>query len=598
MSLPVPGGRLPRWQLALFSLAIAAAGCGLVSWGALGAWQGLTENAGSAVTAETSVAVPITSIHCSGAKPPYSSCADTSGDVQLLWSAVAGSPGITVFRASSPSGPFSAIASLPGTATGYTDATAAYNSQYYYEVGSGAPGWHPNAGLDMALSLPPTGGVDATRGSAKAITFTAASLQAMSVQDGVTYTTVAPWGGRAAAIMANATIYSVSCISTTTCWAAGAGGAMWTTTDGGATWTQQTLPGNRTVYSVDFLNASVGWAVGSKGAIYSTTDGGTTWTRTTQGGLPTLNAVDFVNPNDGWAVGQGGTILATTNGSASAVMQSSGTTATLYGISCVSSSQCWVVGQGGTILSTSDGGAAWTVQTSGTANQLNAVAFENASDGLAVGQGGIILATTDGGATWTRQVSGTTQNLLAISMVSSTTGWAVGAGGTILHTTDGGATWAAQASGTTQPINAVSAASSSFAVVGLTPGGGTPSALVTTDGGVSWGAPPSAQYVEWTFSPTVAPAAPVTGAVVTLVDGATATPVAGTTAALLISADGGSAWSSFPIATPSTALTTQVVDVSSAIGSGAAVSGMMLRYVVTGGNPFRSVFDLVHVDIN
>jgi hypothetical protein len=34
------------------------------------------------------------------------------------------------------------------------------------------------------------------------------------------------------------------------------------------------------------------------------------------------------------------------------------------------------------------------------------------------------------------------------------------------------------------------------------------------------------------------------------------------------------------------------------IGSGTAVSGLELRYIVTGSNAYKSIFDLVHVDIN
>lgn len=597
MSLPLPGGRLPRWQLVLFTLAVAAAGCALVSWGALGAWQGLTDNAGSTVSAETSVAVPITSLHCSGSSVPYQTCGVTSGNVQLSWGAVSGSPAIAVYRASAPAGPFAEIAALPGTATGYPDTTAAYNSQYDYQVASGAVGWRPAvSAVDMALSLPPTGGTDDSSGTG-GISFTAPNLSAMSVKDGVTYTTASTWGGGGAVPMENDQVNGVSCVTTTLCWAVGNSGAIWSTTDGGYTWSEQSAPGNRTLYGVDFVNASDGWAVGQSGTIYVTTNGGASWSKQTKGPKATLYGVDFVNTSDGWAVGQGGAIVATTDGGATWVTQTSGTAADLLGVSCVSATQCWAVGQNGTIIATTNGGATWSAQRSGTAQTLNAVSFVSTTRGWAVGDGGTILTTTNGGASWTAQASGTTQNLLSVSMVSTTTGWAVGAGGTILHTTSGGSTWTAQTSTTTQSLNAVSAVSSSFAMVGVTAGGVTPSALVTTDGGVNW-YPPSAQYLEWTFSPTIAAGAPVTSAKLTLVDAASATATSPTQTYVLVSADGGTNWASFLIADPTTTMTTQVVDIGSVINSAAALQGLLIRYVCTEATGFRSIIDSVHVDIN
>ncbi len=178
MSARALGRRFRRWQVMAVCLAISVAALGLIGWGALGAWQGLTDNPDS-VSAASASSVPLTSLHCSGSSPAYSSCSDTSGRVQLSWSAVTGSPGITVQRATSPSGPYSTIATLAGTATGYTDTTAAYNAQYYYEVFSGAPGWASAADVDMALSLPPTGGTDNTAGTGGSA-FTAANLTAMS----------------------------------------------------------------------------------------------------------------------------------------------------------------------------------------------------------------------------------------------------------------------------------------------------------------------------------------------------------------------------------------------------------------------------------
>jgi hypothetical protein len=225
------------------------------------------------------------------------------------------------------------------------------------------------------------------------------------------------------------------------------------------------------------------------------------------------------------------------------------------------------------------------------------VSFVNANDGWAVGQNGVIRVTTNGGTTWSAQTSGTGQSLTAVSMVSATTGWAVGVGGTILYTVNGGTSWTSQGSGINQPIDAISAVNASDAMIGLTPGGGTPSILVSTNAGASW-VRASTQYVQWTFSPTVAAGAPVSSAVATLVDEASSSPSSTAQTYLLVSVDAGSTWTPFTIANPTAALVTQTVSISSVVGSATAVSGLELRYVISGASGFTSIFDLVHVDVN
>lgn len=617
-----------RWPVAAACLAAVTIALSLVGWGAMGAWQAYSDS-GTAVAAETVTAVPVTSIHCSGTPTPYSACPDTSGDVSLSWGSVGGSPGYAVFRATSPTGSFRPLATLPSGAVSYTDTSAAHNAQYYYQLLSEATaGWPPGTGIDMALSLPPTSGTDATAGGGAATPLSAANLSAMSVAgDGSAYTTTGPWGGLTA--LSLATIDAASCASAARCWVGGSTGGggtggVWMTGDGGATWTQQTLPGRTgTLLGLTCVSATQCWAVGQGGTILATSDGGATWIAESSGlrgrGAANLNAISCAGATLCWAVGdatarrgrRGGgggaaTILATTDAGATWTAQASGTTRNLLGVSCPTATQCWAVGQGGTILATGDGGTTWVPETSGTGQNLDAVSFVGSQDGWAVGAGGLILVTTDGGTTWTAQASGTTANLLAVTMVSGTTGWAVGAGGTILHTTDGGVTWSAQTSGTTRSINAVGAASTLDAVAGLTSagffgGGQSASVLATDDGGITWSLPVT-QYVQWSFSPQVVATAPVTSVVVTLVDLASAAPSAGTATSLLVSTDSGATWTSVSIANPTTQSTTQVVDISSLVTTPAQVAGLELRYAVTQAGffstPFQSTFDLVHVDIN
>jgi len=287
------------------------------------------------------------------------------------------------------------------------------------------------------------------------------------------------------------------------------------------------------------------------GDIWVSANGGQSWTEQTAPVAPIWYGGLFVNASDGWAVGAGGDIVATTNGGTTWTKQTSGTTDDLLGVSCVSTTQCWAAGAGGVIVATASGGTTWTAETSGTTEEFYALECFSASDCWAAGAGGVIYATTNGGTTWAAQTSGTTDNLWQVDCYSASDCWAVGA-------------------------NIV---------------------LITTNGGVTWYSP-ATQYVQWTFTPTVASGASVSSAVLTLVDDASAAPSAATKTYVLVSANGGTTWTPFLIANPTTTLATQTVSISSVINSATAVSGMEVRYMAVGSNSYTSTFDLVHVDIN
>ena len=591
------GWRLRRWQVVSLFLAAVVATLGLIGGGVLGAWQGLSENATNLVTAAAAGGVPVTSVHCSGLSPAYpASCSDTQGTVTISWAKVAGSTGITVERATSPTGTFTIVASLAGTATTYSDTAAAYDTQYYYEVFSGAAGWVSAADVGMALSLPPTGGTDdtaATGGTA----FSPANITAMAGVGGTTYTTTTAWGASGGSVVGGQQVNGVSCISASQCWVATQSGAIWISTNGGYGWAQQPVPGTAALGAIDFPTATAGWAVGAGGTVDATTNGGATWMAQTSSTAQALDGVSCVSAPQCWVVGANGVIQTTANGGTTWTAETSGTTQLLAAVSCVSTTRCWAVGNQGVIVATANGGTTWAAETSGVGGNLTGVSFVSASDGWIVGQNGVLRVTVNGGPTWAAQTPGTGQSLDAVSMVSATTGWAVGVGGTILATTNGGSTWTQQGAGINQPINAISAVNASDAMVGLIPGGGTPGILATTNGGASW-VLPSNQYVQWTFSPIVATGAPVASAVVTLVDQASQSPSSTAQTYLLVSANAGTTWTPFVIANPTASLVTQTVAVGSVIGSAAAVSGLELRYVISDGSGFTSTFDLVHVDIN
>jgi photosystem II stability/assembly factor-like uncharacterized protein len=570
-------------------LVVALVTAGLIGWGILGAWQGLSENPSNTVTAAAATSVSVTSLHCSGGSTPYSSCNDTSGNVMLSWTQVSGATAITVKRATSPNGTYSTIATLAGTATTYTDTTAAYNTQYYYEVFSGTPNWIPAANVDMALSLPPTGGIDDTVGTGGA-TFTAANLTAMATAGGTTYTTTTAWGAATNSQLGGQEPDWMSCVSASQCWTFTNQGDIWVSTNGAQTWTEETVPITPVWYGGEFVNASDGWAVGAGGDILVTTNGGTTWTQQTSGSTEGLYAISCVSTTHCWVSGQGGVILVTTNGGTTWTAQTSGTTQELTEVWCVSATNCWVSGAAGVILATTNGGTTWTAQTSGTTQELYGISCVSTTQCWAAGGNGVILATTNGGTTWTAQTSGTTNAFYAIQCVAPTDCWADGANGSIYATTNG-TTWTAQTSGNTDNFWQVECISTTqcWAV-------GANIVMVTTNGGATWYAP-STQYVQWTFTPTVS-TGPVSSAVLTLVDDASATPSAATKTYVLVSANSGASWTPFTIANPTTALATQTLSISSVINSATAVSGMEVRYQVLGSNAYTSTFDLVHVDIN
>jgi photosystem II stability/assembly factor-like uncharacterized protein len=575
-------------------LAAVVVSAGLIGWGVLGAWQGLSENAGNTVVAETAAAVPVTSLHCSGGSSPYSSCSDTFGNVTLSWSAVSGSPGITVERATPPGGTYSTLVTLAGTATSYTDTTAAYNTQYSYEVDSGAIGWVRTPDVDMALSLPPTGGTDDT---GTAATFSTTSLAAFAVAgDTKSYTDTTNWGA-AATLLGGQSPDWMGCANASQCWTYTYQGYIWASTNGGATWTQETTPSHPVWYGGWFYNASDGWAVGAADTIVATTNGGATWTAQTSGTTQVLNAIDCVSSTQCWIVGVDGVILVTSNGGTKWTAQTSGTTEALEEVSCVSTTVCWAVGNAGVIVATTNGGTNWTAQTSGTTQELFGVSCVSTTKCWAAGGNGVILASTNG-TSWTAQTSGTTDALYAIECYSATACWAGGDAGVIVASTNG-TTWSAQTSGTTYDIWGFECLSAlNCYAVGSSGTGGAGYLRETTNGGSTWFAPVATQYLQWTFTSAVASGAPVTSAVVTLVSDASAAPGNSTTTYIEVSANSGSTWTAFSIANETTTMATQTVSVVSVINSATAVSGLELRYVVSNGSAYKSTFDLVHVDIN
>jgi hypothetical protein len=250
-------------------------------------------------------------------------------------------------------------------------------------------------------------------------------------------------------------LWSIDCVSATTCWVVGNDSAppagttpiALETTDGGAHWTSfSNLPaitpyspnGTYALEAISCTSALVCVAGGglneSDGLaqVISTTDGGETWTRSTDpmlagvqqvfslscvngaGGLPTCFAAAdslagagplVINSADGGATWDG--------------METYDDTGWMYSISCADASHCWATGGGTTVglAGTADGGNSWTVATSDTSNEEGGVSCASVTFCVSTTDNGLWM-TTDGGGLGTaaaRQANATARRANAAS---------------------------------------------------------------------------------------------------------------------------------------------------------------------------------------
>ena len=116
--------------------------------------------------------------------------------------------------------------------------------------------------------------------------------------------------------------------------------------------------------------------------------------------------------------------------------------------------------------------------------------------------------------------------------------------------------------------------------------------------GKQTGNSPTSQYIQWSFSPSIAPGAAVTSAKLTLIVSANTAPDATTLAYLLVSTNDGASWTAISIATPEPWLSTEVVDLGAVIHKATEVQRLQIRYALAGSTGLQTSFDLVHLDIN
>lgn len=156
-------------------------------------------------------------------------------------------------------------------------------------------------------------------------------------------------------------------------------------TVGSSAWTwQNPLPQGNGLNSVSCPTTTVCFAVGDFGLILATTNSGSTWTGQTSPTTRTLHGVSCANTTTCYAVGDGGVILKTDNGG-TWFQQPSGTGANLNGISCPSFNECVAVGTPGLALFTFNSGAGWFPFSPVYANNLVAITCASTSECYAAG---------------------------------------------------------------------------------------------------------------------------------------------------------------------------------------------------------------------
>jgi photosystem II stability/assembly factor-like uncharacterized protein len=229
------------------------------------------------------------------------------------------------------------------------------------------------------------------------------------------------------------------------------------TADGTWTW-QNPLPEGNPLFSISCPTTSACFAAGSDGRLLATTDGGATWVTKTSGTQTGLNAISCADASHCVAVGDFGEVVYTANGLFTTTTTNSGNF--LSGVSCPTTTICYAVGASGSTLKTSDGGATWAPQVPVTANDLFSVSCVSTTQCNAAGASGTI-AFTGNGNSWILVGSGG-DDLYGIYCASIYC-WAVGQNGTFLSSDNPSCCWSPGDVGYAVPLISVSCSGMCFA---------------------------------------------------------------------------------------------------------------------------------------
>jgi hypothetical protein len=230
-------------------------------------------------------------------------------------------------------------------------------------------------------------------------------------------------------------LWSIDCVSATTCWAAGSDQEpvvgylplLLETTDGGADWTQSTnlpvipptgIDGTYQLFAISCVSplacVAGGGILGGNGSttVISTTDGGETWSLSTDpiltglqdilgmscangtGGLPTCYAAVSANEAAGPVV-----ISSTDGGATWGGMETYDNNGWMNSISCPDAAHCWATGGNTTVglVGTADGGNTWTVVTSDTPYEAGSVSCASVTFCVSTTDNGLWQTTSGGG---------------------------------------------------------------------------------------------------------------------------------------------------------------------------------------------------------
>ncbi|HUY86479.1 MAG TPA: fibronectin type III domain-containing protein, partial [Acidimicrobiales bacterium] len=259
---------------------------------------------------------------------------------------------------------------------------------------------------------------------------------------------------------------SVSCASTSDCWAVGAtspaapAGAIMTTSGAcGSAWCSEAVPAGVTdLMSVTCPSTTVCYATGIAGvsaSIIGTTNGGTTWTaQTIPAGATTISAVSCPSTSACYATGVVGgvTQVFDTTNSGGTWSSVAGTlpadAASLTSISCPTTSVCLAGGENPsgspTVAATTNSGASWTPEyvPASVAGSINSIICVSSIQCSATESGAItaqVFSTFDGAAWFAQTVPAKAAVLSSAQCASATSCFVAGPSG-ILATADSGET--------------------------------------------------------------------------------------------------------------------------------------------------------------
>ncbi|HEX5146185.1 MAG TPA: hypothetical protein VFV85_04115, partial [Conexibacter sp.] len=251
-------------------------------------------------------------------------------------------------------------------------------------------------------------------------------------------------GGSYAALRAGATAG--------TAYAAGADGALATTSDGGRSWTTGTVPTTGALLDVAFPSTTLGYALDRDGGLFRTDDGGDSWKPLGTGSTRRPRALLAPDEQTVLVVGPVGVRRSTDAGEDFAEVRARAVLhAQLGGVTRTAGGAIFAWGPKAVVRS-DDGGRSWTaLPRPGASGALVAqVAFSSARAGLLRDAAGRIFRTLDAGRRWTRLDAVGTAGVTGMAVRSSRSFELIArdfgghAGGWLLRTLDGGQTWQPQ----------------------------------------------------------------------------------------------------------------------------------------------------------